>query len=257
MLGVDGERLELARAVGEQLIERGEHHVLERRCVSPRFFERREHRNLTAAAQRGSGRDRDLGLGVAEALRDGGRGEAGENGHLDGADVCAGVRSDGRFRRHGQVGDDTVTGLDAEPYKRLGEPSHSRRELGVRQRAARAVLAAEHRCRRLGLLDGPAVDAVPRDVQLAADEPRRPLRTAGEVDHLPPWLGELDPHVLDGRRPEPLGVVDRTLHELAVVVEAVTPHQPDDIRALQGLRIGLPHHFGHGASLVWEGLAKQ
>ena len=30
VLGVDGERLQLARAVGEQLVEWGEHHVLER-----------------------------------------------------------------------------------------------------------------------------------------------------------------------------------------------------------------------------------
>ena len=69
-----------------------------------------------------------------------------------------------------------------------------------------------------------------------------------------PWLGELDAHVLDCRRPEPLGVVDRPSHELAVVVEAVTPHQPDDVRALERLRIGLPDDFGHGPSLVVEGL---
>ena len=148
VLRVDGERLELARAVGEQLVERREHDVLERRRVSPRFLERREHRNLTAAAQRALDGDRDLRLGVGEPLGDGGRREAGEDRHLHGADVRAGVRRDGDLRRHGQVDDDAVAGLDAEPHERLGEPRHLRRELGERQLAPRAVLAAEHRCRR-------------------------------------------------------------------------------------------------------------
>ena len=65
-----------------------------------------------------------------------------------------------------------------------------------------------------------------------------------------PGLRELEAHVLDRRRPEPFRVVDRTGDELAVVVDAVAPHEADDVRALERLRIWLPDHVGHEPSLV-------
>ena len=178
VLRVDCERLELAWTVGEQLVERGEHHVLERWRLVSRLFETGEHGDLPAAAQRALDGDRDLRLGVGEALRDGRRGEAREDRHLHGADVRAGVGSDGDLRRHRKVDRYTVSGIDAEPYERFCELRDLRRELAERQLPSRTVLAAEDGRRLRGALGGPAVDAVPGDVELAVDEPGRPLGPA-------------------------------------------------------------------------------
>ena len=48
------------------------------------------------------------------------------------------------------------------------------------------------------------------------------------------------------RRPEPLRILDRAGDELAVVGEAVPPHQPDDVRVLEHVLVGRPDHLGHG-----------
>ena len=121
-------------------------------------------------------RDRDLRLGVLQPLGDRRRGEAGEDRHLHRADVGACVRGDRDLGRHRQVDRDAVAGLDAEPDERLGELRDLARELGERERAPRAVLAQADRRDVVGVRSGrPAVDAVPGDVELPADEPGRPL----------------------------------------------------------------------------------
>src|SRR5881398_3467212 len=64
------------------------------------------------------------------------------------------------------------------------------------------------------LARGPAVDAIPGEVQLAPGEPGRPLGTPGRVDHVLPRLRELEPQILDDRRPEPLRLLDREVMEV-------------------------------------------
>ena len=191
-------------------------------------------------------RDRDLRLRVLKTLRHRRGREAREHRHLHRADVRAGVRGDGDLGRHRQVDRDAVAGLDAEPEQRLGELDHLVRELGERERAARAVLTEPDRRLGAGERSGrPAMDAVPGDVELPAREPGRPFGAAREVDDLLPRLEELEAHVLDRSRPEPLALVDRAPHELAVVGDAVAAHQPDDVRALEHLVVRRPHDLRH------------
>ncbi len=243
MLRVDRERGQRAGAGGHLLVPRGDEHVLERRRLLPCLLEDLEHRHLASAAQRCARRDRDFGLGVDEPLGDGRRREPGEDRHLDRADVRAGVRGDRRLRRHRQIDRDPVAGLDAELDQALRQPRDRFRELGVGQRPAGSVLAAEDRGREVA---PPPVHAVPGDVQLPAQEPGRPLGAAREVDDLLPGLEELEPEVLDGRRPEPLRLVDRARDELPVAREPVPPHQPDDVRVLERLLVRAPDHLCHG-----------
>ena len=97
--------------------------MLDRRRVTERLVDRLAHRDARSAAERVVGGDHDLRAGVLEPLDDRGRGEAGEDRDLNGPDVGAGVRSDGRFRRHRHVDRDAVSRLDAESLQRLCDPN--------------------------------------------------------------------------------------------------------------------------------------
>ena len=119
---------------------------------------------------------------ACEPLGDGRRREAGEDRHLDRADVRDRVRGDGDLGRHRQEDRDAVARADAERDELLGEPRHVARELGERERAARAVLAEADRRDGVRAADGPAVDAVARDRDPAAREPGRPLGPARVVE---------------------------------------------------------------------------
>ncbi len=194
------------------------------------------HRYDLAAAQRPVRRDQELRLRVREAGGHGGGCEAGEDRHLDGSDVRTGVRGDRDLRRHRQEDPDGVALADAERAEPLGERRDLVRELSPAERAALAVLGAPDR--RLGapvLGRPPAVDAAPREVQPAADEPPRPGGPVGEIEHLRPGLGELEPEVGDHRRPETLGVLDRHAVQVAIAVAAEPAREPRDVRTLDPL----------------------
>ena len=245
MLRVDRERGQRAGAAGDLLVPGSDDHVLERRRLLPCLLEDLEHRHLASPAQRCARRDRDPGLGVDEPPGDGRRSKPGENRHLHRADVRARVRGDRRLGRHRQVDRDAVAGLDAELDQALRQPRDRVRELRVGQRPAGPVLPAEDSRRAVA---PPPVHAVPGDVQLPAEEPGRPLGAAREVDDLLPGLEELEPEVLDGRRPEPLRLLDRARDELPVGREPVPPHQPDDVRVLERLLVRAPDHLCHGGN---------
>jgi hypothetical protein len=67
-----------------------------------------------------------------------------------------------------------------------------------------------------------------------------------QIHDLLPRLGELEAHILDRGRPEPLRVLLRTPHELPVVVDAVSAHEPNDVRVLEHGLVGLPDELcGH------------
>ena len=223
-------------------LERREHDLCRRARRADRLLEDREHRHAAAAARRLALRDHDLRLARLEPLGDGRRGEAGEDRHLDRADVRARVRGDGDLGRHRQEDRDAVARADAERDERLGEPRHVARELGERERAARAVLAEPDGGERVRAALGPAVHAVARDRDFAADEPRRPLRPARVVEHLVPRLRELEPQVVDAERPEPVRVVLRAADELRVVRGARPAHEPRRVRVLDRRLVGRPHH---------------
>jgi hypothetical protein len=88
--------------------------VLDRRRLANGLVDDLLHRHLAPAAQRPVGRDDHPGLGVLEALGDGRRGESGEDRHLHGADVGAGMRDDRDLRRHRQEERDAVARAHAQ-----------------------------------------------------------------------------------------------------------------------------------------------
>ena len=182
MLGVHLERLELAGAVLDDgapaRVPLPGDDVLDGWGLADGLFHGLSHREARAAPQRVVGGDDDLRLRVAQALDDGRRREAGEERHLYGADVGAGVRGDRNLRAHGQVDGHAVARLDAEADEPLGEPCHVARELREGQLAPRAVLPGEHRADARGVALGPTVHAVPRDRQRRAGEPGCPFRPA-------------------------------------------------------------------------------
>ena len=74
---------------------------------------------------------------------------------------------------------------------------------------------------------------------------RRP--PTNHVGDLLPRTRELEAHVLDGRGPEPVGIVLRADDEIAVVRDPVTAHQAHDVRALEHLWRRPPDDLCHGA----------
>ena len=114
-----------------------------------RLLEDLEHRHRAAAARRLALRDHDLRLARLEPLRHGRRREAGEDRHLDRAQVCARVRGDRDLGRHRQEDRDAVAGPDAERRELLGEPRRRRARAPRRSaRGARRPRRARPRRRR-------------------------------------------------------------------------------------------------------------
>src|SRR5207244_2555656 len=138
------------------------------------------------------------------------------------------------------------------------EARHLVRQLAVGQGAPLAVLALPDRRVRVGMLAvRPAVDAVPGEVELAADEPRRPLRPAREVANLLPRARELEPHVRDRLRPEPLRLLCGEANELPVVVESEPPREPHRVRPRSHLVARAPDHLHAGKpNLTFEASAR-
>ena len=251
MLGVHLERLQLAGAVVDDgapaRVPLPGDDVLDGWSLADGLFHGLSHREARAAPQRVVGGDDDLRLRVAQALDDGRRREAGEERHLHGADVRAGVRGDRNLRAHGQVDGHAVARLDAEADEALGEPCHVARELREGQLAPRAVLTGEDRADARGVALGPPVHAVPRDRQRRAGEPGCPFRPARVVADPFPRLGEVEPEVLDDRGPEPLRLLLRAAQQLRVALEAVPAHEPGDVRMGERRFVRCPDHLGHGS----------
>ena len=129
---------------------------------------------------------------------------------------------------------DAVALAHAELDERLRDLRHLARQLAPGQRRARAVLAAEHG--GLARQVAPAMDAVRGDVQPRADEPRRPLGPARDIDDALPRLRELEAEIVDQRGPEALRLLDRDAMQFVVVGTTQAPHQARDVRALDALR---------------------
>src|SRR5207253_9482258 len=99
---------------------------------------------------------------------------------------------------------------DPDRGQSFREPEDLLGQLAPVEGEPRSVFAQPDGGLLLGQLAGrPPVDAVPGQVELPADEPRRPLDSAGGVEDTLPWRRELEPQVLDHGRPEALGMLDR------------------------------------------------
>ena len=209
-LGVELRRWQLTRRVGDELVPGRDDDVLDARRLAARLLEDLEHRHLAPATARRCARV--IATFASEAWSRCATAGAAKPEKIGTwiAPMCA--QACDAIGTSGDIGRKIATrspSRDAELDERLGEPRHLARELGERLLAPRPVLAEPDRGDRVRPPLGPAVHAVPGDVHLAADEPRRPLRPAREVDDRVPGPRELEAHVLDRRRPEPLGVLLR------------------------------------------------
>ena len=233
MLRLDLERREFARPeldapgpVGARPLD----DVLDARRLVQRLLDRLAHRHACAAAERVVGGDHGLRAGVLQALDDGGRGEAGEDRHLHGADVRARMGGDGGLGRHRQVDRDPVAGADAERDERLGEPRHLVGQRCERPLVAQPVLGPEDGRDRVGRALRPRVHARLGDVQPRALEPGRPLDPARVVEDAVPGPGELELEVGGDGAPEAVGLLDRDTVEIRVALAAERLRQPGDVR---------------------------
>ena len=214
--------------------------VLDRRRRATRLLDRFPHLRLLPAAIRPVGRDDHPRAGVLESLRDRGSAEAGEDRHLDRAEMRARVRDDGDLRAHRQVDRDPVAGLDAERGEALGEPRDLERQLPKRPFAALTVLAGEDRGDCVGRALRPDVDARGRQVQARSFEPGRPRDPARVVQDPLPRRRELQLEIVDDGPPEPIRLFDREPVQRGVVRAAERAREPDDVRLLELLRGGRP-----------------
>ena len=158
-----------------------------------------------------------------------------------------GVRGDRHLGAHRHVDGHAVARLDAEGDEALGEACDGPRELGEGPLAPLSVLAGEDGPDGLRAALRPSVYAIPRHVELAADEPGRPLGPAREIDDPLPGLEEVEAHVLDRRGPKPLRIFLRAPHQCPVVVEAVAPHETHDVCTFEHLRGRFPDDLRHVA----------
>jgi len=125
--------------------------------------------------------DEQLGLGVVDATGQGIGREAAEDDGVWRADPSAGQHGDGQLRDHGHVDGDSVTRAHTKLLERVSGLLHLAMEVGERQRPFVTGLAdpVEGDLVAVPGLDVP-IDAVLRDVELAALEPLRERRLPGE-----------------------------------------------------------------------------
>jgi hypothetical protein len=79
-----------------------------------------------------TGRHDDLGLGVLDARRQFGRGEAAEDDRVDGPEAGAGEHRDDGLRHHRHVDEDAIALLDTEVAQPAGEAGHLVEQRGIR-----------------------------------------------------------------------------------------------------------------------------
>jgi hypothetical protein len=207
--------------------------VLDGRRIAQRFLDRLAHRHARAAAERVVGGEHRLRAGILEALDDRGGGEAGEDRHLDSADVGARVGRNGRLRRHRHVDRDPVAGTDAERDECLGELRHLLGERHERPFVAEPVLGPKDRGDRVGRTLSPRVQAGLGDVQPCTLEPGRPFDPARVVEHAVPRAGEVELEVGGDGAPEAIGFLDRRAVERGVAFTAEGAGEAGDVRRLQ------------------------
>ena len=252
VLRVDLERRQLARPeldVPAPVVARPLDDVLDGRRLAQRLVDRLPHRHARAAAKRVVGGDHGLRLRVLQALHDRGRGEAGEDRHLDGADVRTRVGGDRGRRRHRHVDRDAVARPDA-----AARPAPPRAFVTCSDSSAnvhsspRAVLVPEDGGDCVGRPLGPHVQARRRDVQPRSLEPGRPLDPARVVEHAVPRTRERELEISGDGAPEAVGLVDREPVQLRIARAAERAGEPGDVRRLELFGRGCPCVFDRWVS---------
>src|SRR5262249_33530903 len=148
-------------------------------------------------------------------------------------DANHGERRDGGLGRHRQEDADAIAGAHTKRGERVREPADLGRELGIGQRAGRAVVAFPYdgRLASASRLDVAGATVV-GEVETTVDKPARPRGTAARIEHARERRGEPDTEVVDHAAPVPFGIVDGAALQLGERGHAEAPHQSCDARAL-------------------------
>src|SRR5579862_782486 len=134
---------------------------------------------------------------------------------MHGADSRACQHRNRQLRHHGEVDRDAVAGLHAEIQQRVREAANTLKKLEVGELQRRTVFGLPVKGRLVRVLLRVPVEAVIRDVELAAHKPLRMRQVPFE--HLRVWLEPDDQLRL--LAPEALGVALGVFVELAVFFE--------------------------------------
>jgi hypothetical protein len=178
---------------------------------------------------------------LADAIAQRVRREAGEHDRVHGADPRAGEHRPGELGDHRQVDADAVAAPDAVVEQHVREPADVLVQLAVADVPVGAGLVADPEDRRLGgLVAEMPVDAVPRGVQLAVQEPGELAAREVLRGHLRERLREVEAPRLPA--PEAGRVGQRLRVELLVLRERA------DARRARDRGLGLDDAFGHGRS---------
>ncbi len=190
-------------------------------------------------------REDDAAVGVVDAVGDGVGREAAEDDRVHRADACAGEHRDGELRAHAHVNGDAVALLDSERLEDVGELLYLFEELGVGELADFGLsfedgfALPEQGDLVRAVAVSVAVDAVVREVELAAGEPFGV--GAGAVEHFFP--GSEPVEFGSGLGPETFRVIDGAAVHLLVLLERadvgaggeVGGRREDAVLAKQGL----------------------
>ncbi len=176
--------------------------------------------------------DQRLRLGELHPLADGLGREAAEDDVVRRTDARTGEHRDDDLRDHRQVDPDDVALLDAEVGERVGEALDVGQDVGIGERALRAILAEPVEGHPVATSSfHVAVKTVVRDVQLAADEPLVEGRVGVVEDGVPllepvEFFGLLYPPPL----PVALGLfIDRRVVQQRVLAELGRRRKPLNI----------------------------
>ena len=95
---------------------------------------------------------------------------------------------------------------------------------------------------------GPAVQAIVRDIEPAADEPLGPLGAAAGIEHLVVGLEPFDAHFAHDLIPESLGIFTREAQKRLAVRKPEALHEAPDVGPLDELAGGLPDHANNSVT---------
>ncbi len=195
-----------------------------------------------ALAEGDVGGDECHGLAVIEPHGDGPRAETREDGDRDRADLGAGQERDDGLGHHGEEQPDAVAPADPQPPHRAGQPAGLGVQLGIGQRAHRAVFALpDHGGVVSARRKRVTIDALVSQVDRPSDEPSAPGDPAVGVQQGVGRPEELDVQILERGAPEPFDVADAARDQIVVVGDPVTPHEASDVGPLDDVRRRTPH----------------
>ncbi len=193
---------------------------------------------------------------VVRAILDALRAEAAEDDGVNRAEPGAGQHGDGRLGDHRHVDEHAIALPDVIALQDVGEAADLAVQLRVGDRARLARLAfPDDRRLVLGRSAQMPVEAVLRDVELAADEPFRERRLPLER-----LLGLLPPvEILGQVAPEFLGLLDRFFPHRSVLLHAADARPFDEAlgrfedAVLDEVRLDV-HRRGRVGGRGWRGV---